>query len=266
MDLSQIAKNAGSLIKHNSTTVLTGLGVAGSLGAVIWAIKITPRAVRKLDSAYYIKNNKLSFERPDTALPTISLTKFEAIKTVWKDYLPVVILEGATIACVIGSQSINLRKQAALISAFSISETALREYQERMVIESPTKDRKVRDDISRSKIEDNPVTAKEVLLVGNGDQLFYEAHTDRYFMSTMQKVQKAVNDLNFQVLNQNYASLNEFYSMVGLKAVAQGEELGWTTEHQLEVDYSSQVTDDDRAAIVINYVRTPTANYWKGYQ
>jgi len=258
MDIARIFKEAGPLLKRNSSTILTGLGVAGSIGSLILGVKATPRALRKLEGAYNLKNvTGVSDDVP--------LTKVEVIKTVWVDYMPAVGLQVVTIASVIGAQSINMRKQAAIISAFSISEAALREYQERMAVEAPTKDRKVRDDIAQARVDGDPVTQKEVLMIGNGDQLFYEAHTGRYFMSTMQKVQKAVNDLNFRVLNQNYASQNEFYGMLGLGPVAQGEEFGWTPEHTLEVDFSTTMSDDERAAISIDYYRKPVSNYWKGF-
>lgn len=258
MNIQHVFNNIGPLIKRNSSTILTGLGVAGSVGALILGVKATPNALSKLEVAYLDKNAD-----ENTDLP---LTKVAVIKIVWRDYASAVALEVVTIACVIGAQSINLRKQAAVISAFSVTEAAFREYQERITAEVPTKDRKVRDDMAKAKMDDNPVSTSEIMLVGNGDQLFYESHTDRYFMSTMQKVQKAVNDLNFRVLGQNYASLNEFYSLVGLKTVSHGDEIGWTSEHALEVDYSTQFTDDDRAAIVLDYHKAPLKDYWKGFQ
>lgn len=259
MNFGNIVKGAGQLLKRNSSTILTGLGVAGSVGAVILGIKVTPTVIRKLDRAYLVKN-----QDPDT--PDESLTFVEVIKVAWKDYLPVVILEGAVIGCVIGAQSINLRRQAAWISAFTVSETALREYQERMSVEAPHKDQKVRGDMAQAKLDANPISKSEVVIIGNGDQLFFEPTTGRYFMSNMQKVQKAVNDINFRVLNQNYASMNEFFTLLGLDSTDLGDELGWTPEHELEVDYKTKLTEDDRPAIVLDYWRLPLKNYWKGFQ
>lgn len=263
MDIGTLAKNLGPLLKRNSSTILTGIGVAGSIGSAILAVKATPGAVRKLDEAFLEKQDVLN----NGELGLVSLTKREVIKIVWKDYIPAVGLQVITITCIIGAQGINMRRQAALISIATVSETAFREYQERVREEAPATDRKVRDDIIQSKIDENPVSKSEVIIVaGGGDQLFYDAHTDRYFMSTMQKVQKAVNDINFRVLNQNYASLNEFYSMIGLKPVAQGDETGWTAEHTLEIDYNAKISDDDRPAIALDFYRMPLSNYWKGFQ
>jgi Family of unknown function (DUF6353) len=259
MDISQMARKIGPLITRNSSSILTGLGAAASVTSLVMGIKATPIAIRKLDRAYAHKNqDPTEVEQP--------LTKREVLKVVWRDYAPAIGVQIIAVGCIVSAQSINLRKQAALISAFSITETAFREYQDRMSIEAPTKDRKVRDDIAKGKLDANPISAKEVLLIGNGDQIFYDSYTDRYFMSTMQKVQKTVNDINFRIINQEYAALNEFYSAIGLNAIPSGDELGWTSDQPLELDYSTQFTDDDRASVVITFVRNPILNYWKGFR
>lgn len=264
MKIGKLIGGLAPFIKRNSSTILTGLGVAGSLGSVILAVRATPAATHKLDQAYVDKNAKNIVEHGDDA-EVVSLTFIEVIKIAWLDYLPVAVLEGVTVAAIIGAQSINLRRQAAILSAFTISETALREYTERMAVEAPTKDRKVRDDIARQHIEDNPIAGGQVVIIGKGEQLFFDPITGRYFMSDMETIRKAVNDINFRVLNQNYAAQNEFYSMVGLPNVELGDELGWTPEHEFRVDFSSQITDDGRPAIVIDYLQMPLKNYWKGF-
>jgi len=261
MDIATIVRGVAPLLKRNSSTILTGLGVAGSVGSAILAVKATPRATFKLDSAFVEKNAD-----HEEGWVDVPLTKREVIKLVWKDYIPALGLEIITIGAIIGAQSINMRRNAALISVISIGEAAAREYQERMAAEAPAKDRKVRDDIARETIEKDPVSTREVIMVGNGDQLFYDKYTGRYFKSTKQLVDKAVNDINFRILNQEYASLNEFYIAIGLAPIDSGEEVGWTPESPVELDYSTQMSDQDEPAIVISFLRKPLGNYWKGFQ
>ena len=260
MDIQHLITNMGPLIKRNSSTILTGLGVAGSVGSLILGIKASPGAQYKLDARYI----ELNEDRGDDELKRIPV--LEVIQLVWLDYLPAVGLQIMSIACVVSAQSINLRKQAAVISAFSITEAAFREYQDRMTVEAPTQDRKVRDDIAAKVLKDNPVGGREVILLGSGDQLFFDSYSGRYFQATKQVVDKAVNDINFRILNQEYASVNEFYSSIGLAGTDSGEEFGWTADHPLELDFSTHITDDDRPAIVITFLRKPLANYWKGFQ
>lgn len=265
MNIAKAFKHTGVLLRRNSPTILTGLGVAGAFTATILAVKATPGATEKLDQAYLIKNGAENFSDLEN-LPASTLTPWEVVKVAWKDYLPAAGVLVITTTCIIGAQRINVRRQAALISMVTVSESALREYQERMVAEVPAKDRKVRDDIARDKLAKNPPDNREIILIGDGDQLFYEERTDRYFKSTKNKVDKAVNDLNFRIHNQDYAAVNDFYTLLGLKRVSTGDEFGWTQETPLEIDFSTHITEDGQAAIVITYVRNPEANYWKGFR
>lgn len=265
MDIANIARNIGPLIRRNSSSILTGLGVAGSVGSLILGIKATPGAIRKMDEAFEIKNDR----RPEDGIddvPMVPLTRREVFVVVWKDYIPAVGMQIITISAVVGAQSINLRRQAMFISALTVTETAFREYQDRVAVEAPTKDRKVRDDIARDQLAKHPIAGSEVVVVGNGDQLFYDAYSGRHFQSTKQKVDSAVNSLNFRILNHEYASLNEFYAEIGLNNLPQGDDLGWTPEHPVELDFSTHMTDDDRPSVVITHIRQPIANFYKGFR
>jgi hypothetical protein len=246
MDIANTARHIIPFLRRNSSTILTGLGVAGSLGSTILAIKATPQAQSKLEQAYLNKNVDRSWDEAE------ALTPLEMVKAVWIDYTPALMLQVVTIGCIVGSQSINLRKQAAVISVATGAETMLREYQEHVAAEAPNVDRKVRDTIAAKRVEENPVSKGEVL--------------GRYFQSTMQKIDKAVNDINFRILNQEGASLNEFYSEIGLPQIPPGEDIGWSPESPLEIDKSTHITDDDRAAVVITFIRQPSPNFWKGFR
>lgn len=256
MDISTALKGAGSILKRNSSTILTGLSVAGVLSTVVFGVKAG------VETGAYLERRRLQYRDDDRPMPT----RKEIVADVWKDYIPVVGLAVLTASCTIGAQSINLRRQAALVSAFTVSETALREYQEQVNKIAPTKDRQARDEIAKKDIEANPVTSREVIITSGKDQLFYEPITGRYFTSDMETVRKAVNDINFQITNQVYASQNDFYRKIGLPPVDLGDEFGWSDTGPLEVDYSAQLTDDGRSAIVLRYYREPIKDYWRVYK
>src|SRR5690606_12915247 len=256
MDISTALKGAGSILKRNSSTILTGLSVAGVLSTVVFGVKAG------METGAYLERRRIQYRDDDRPMPT----RKEIVADVWKDYIPVEWLAVLTASCTIGAQSINLRRQAALVSAFTVSETALREYQEQVNKITPTKDQQVRDEIAKKDIEANPVTSREVIITSGKDQLFYEPITGRYFTSDMETVRKAVNDINFQITNQVYASQNDFYRKIGLPTVDLGDEFGWSDTGPLEVDYSAQLTDDGRSAIVLRYYREPIKDYWRVYK
>jgi hypothetical protein len=254
MDISSALKGVSTVLKRNSSTILTGLTVAGVLTTGMFAIKAG------VETGRYLERRRLQYMDDKTPMPT----RKEIIIDVWKDYIPAAGFAVITVSCAISAQSINLRRQAALVSAFTISESALREYQDQVSRIAPTKDRQARDLIAAKEIEDNPVTSKEVLIVNNAaDQLFYESLTGRYFMSSMEEVRKAINDINFTITSQVYASQNDFYRLLGLGRVDLGDEFGWSDTGPLEVDFSTHMTDDNRAAIVLKYIREPIKDYWK---
>ncbi len=56
----------------------------------------------------------------------------DIIKTAWPCYIPAAV--GAiSVFCLIGASSTNLRRNAALATAYTLSESTLKEYQEKVV-------------------------------------------------------------------------------------------------------------------------------------
>ena len=116
-----------STIKH-SPEILTGIGIAGMVTTTVMAVRATPKALRLIDNAEIKKANETNtpYEEPN-------LSKTEIIKVTWKCYIPVAITGGLSIACLIGASSVNARRNAALATAYSIAETSLKEYQNKVV-------------------------------------------------------------------------------------------------------------------------------------
>ncbi len=86
--------------EKNSPAILTGLGIAGGITTTVLAVKATPKALKLIEEAEKEKNKARKADEPN-----IKLTTPEVIKAVWKPFLPVVAMGGASIACVIGTNS-----------------------------------------------------------------------------------------------------------------------------------------------------------------
>lgn len=257
MDFSMIVKNLGRTISDNSPVILTGMAVAGSLGSVVLAAQGGMRAQRELD----ILRSEVEAGRADESLLTLQ----GKVKTTWKLYIPAGLMTGATVACVIGANSVHTRRNAAIMSAYSLTDKAFQEYKDKVVEQiGEKKEGEVRDEISKDRIESNPPT-RETVVLGSGDSLCYDGVTGRYFKSDMQTIRKAINDINEQCLNQVYASQNDFYRLLGLAPIAVGEELGWRSDHLLDIDFSSHLTGDDTPCLSLDYLVGPIRGYYKGY-
>ena len=240
-----IRMNAG---KH-SPEILMGLGIAGVITTTVLAVKATPKAAEICKG---LKEN--SEEEP---------TKIDYIKATWKLYIPTAVSCAFTIACLVGVNSVNVKRNAALATAYQLSTTALSEYKDK-VIETigEKKEREVRDKVAKDKVNKNQASKATVVVTGKGDSLCFDVISGRYFKSDIEKIRKIENDLNRQMLTEMYISLNEFYDELGLDHISIGDELGWNVDNGLiELNFSSQISDDGQPCIVVDYKIGPTYNY-----
>ena len=233
--------------------ILTGIGIAGMVTTTILAVKATPKAVLLLN------------DRKDE-LETNKLSVIEVVKTTWKCYIPAVVTCGASIACLIGASSVNLKRNAALATAYKLSETALAEYRD-AVVETigEKKERTVRDKVAEERVKKNPVTKSDVIVTGNGTTLCFDAVSGRYFQSSMQKIESAKNKINERMLCENDVSLNDFYDELGVEPTKIGEDLGWNifTDRLIDISFSSQLADDGTPCLVMDYSVAPRNDYYK---
>lgn len=252
MKLSNIAKSIGTVVKKRSPEILTGIGVAGMIATTIMAVKATPKAIELINE----KEIELSVDK---------LTAAETVKTVWKCYIPTVVTGITSIACVVGASSVNARRNAALATAYTLSETALREYKEKVVEAiGEKKEQSVRDAIAKDKMEKHPVNDKEIIMTDKGDTLCFDVISGRYFKSDIDKLRRAENELNRQLLEDGSVSLNDLYDAIGLDDIRIGYDLGWDTRQGLvTLSFSSQLASDGTPCLVLDFSVAPMYNYYK---
>ena len=251
-NLTKIAKGIRASIGRHSPEILTGLGIAGMISTTIMAVKATPKAL------ILIENRKDEME-------VDKLPPLELVKTAWRCYIPAAVTSSLSVICLIGASSVNVRRNTALATAYSLSESALKGYQEK-VIETigEKKEQAVRDAIAKDKIEKNPVNSREVIITDKGNTLCYDAISGRYFKSDIERIKRAVNDINKNLLDDMYVSLNDFYYEIGLDNTKMGDSLGWNVEKGLiELNFSSQLASDGTPCLVIDYQLAPYYDYYK---
>lgn len=252
LNLSQIAKNAQTAIKKHSPEILTGIGIAGMITTTVMAVRATPKALVLID-------NKLD------ELEVDNLTPVETVKAAWSCYIPAAVTGALSVACLIGASSVNVRRNAALATAYTLSESALKGYQEK-VIETigEKKEQSIKDSIAKDKLDKNPVGKREVIITEKGNTLCYDAVSGRYFRSDIDIIKKAVNEINRNMLTDMYVSLNDFYYEIGLDNTKLGDDLGWNVnEGLIDLDFSSQLATDGTPCLVIDYRVAPRYDYHK---
>lgn len=249
-NVAQFLKSVQSVASKHSPEILTGFGIAGMITTTVLAVRSTPKALKYLEDAKYEKGEELTVP--------------EKVKVCWKCYIPAVVTGTASVACLVGASSVSLRRNAALATAYKLSETALTEYREQVVETiGEKKEQTVREKVSQKKLDDHPVTKSEVIITGNGSCLCLDPLSKRYFESDRDRIAKAENELNNRMLHDicGSASLNEFYDEIGLDYTDIGDDLGWNTDHLIKLDITPGLADDGRPCLVIGHYNPPKWGY-----
>ena len=101
-----------------------------------------------------------------------------------------------------------------------------------------------------------------MIITERGNTLCYDAVSGRYFKSDIDKLKKAANELNRQMRDEMYISLNDFYYEIGLNPVSIGDELGWNIDQgYIDLSFSSQLADDGTPCLVIEYHIAPRYDF-----
>lgn len=229
--LSKLARDVRTSLSRHSPEILMGIGIAGMITTTILAVEATPKALELIE-----------IEKEDLGVDT--LTPVETVKATWKCYIPAVVSGAVATACLIGSHSVNASRNAALATAYKLSETAFSDYRDKVVETiGEKKERTVRDKVAEEQIKKHPVDRSEVIVTGKGQTLFFDPWTHRYFYSSIDKINRAVNKLNHKINTSAFVNdgvtLNDFYDEVGLPGSMTGEGLGWNLNTGLIEFYPS---------------------------
>lgn len=261
------------VVSKHSPEILTGIGIAGMVTTTVLAVKATPKAMQLVAKETDRRNYELLKEARDNnqenCQQVTKLTPFETVKVTWKCYIPVATTGVFSIACLIGAQSVNARRTAALATAYKLSETALAEFKEAAVdVIGEEKVKEVKQKISEKKVEE--VTSDEsktkVIITGDGDTWFVDPFSNTRFQSSKNKIDAAANKLNRDMRDEMHISLSQFYDELGLDHTLISDRIGWNiTNGYIDVDYSDAVVRDGKAYILLDFIVRPEYDFDQNY-
>lgn len=240
MNLS-ILKTAQTFILRNSHHILTGLALLGVGASVALSVR-ADRIMQEWDI--------------DEFKP---LTKEQRIKLYARIYAPPAIAVLATGACIVGAHSISVRRESSLLLAYEGTRQMYDRYRATVQDRLGPEEKEIANKAA-SKAQPVP---RETIVYGEGDVLFYDAYSGRYFKSTVNKIDRVVNELNYTLLREMCVSLNEFYAGIGLEGISLGDQLGWNEQRQIEVHYGAKVSEEGKAVVVVDFVVEPTEKWFK---
>lgn len=249
-NVSRFFKGVQRTLTKHSPEILTGIGIAGMFTSTVLAVTATPKALRICE---IVKKEK---EEPK---------KLDYVKATWKCYIPAAVTGAVSTACLIGASSVNLKRNAALATAYQISQTAITEYRDKVIETVGEETEKVvREKVAEEKVKKTPAPSNEVIMVEGEDFYCLDTITGRYFRSTHNKIKDVEIRVNHRLLNEMYISLNEFYDELGLPRTRVGDELGWNIDKgKLEIYISSIIDEKGRPVLVLDYNVSPEYNYYK---
>lgn len=247
--------------KKNSPVILTGLAVAGVISTAYFAFKAGPRADKILEE--YRKDMRDCHPRDKEAKRAVI---GETVKKMVPVVAPAVIMGGSTIACVVGSHSISSRRIAVLSAAYSLSESTVKNLNSKMEeMLGEKKTRAIKDSIMKDKLRETEKNNQKMLGDGNvvvpdnGYVLCKDLHSGRPFYSTAEKIKQAIVKCSFDVQQDMWVSLNDFYDEIGspqLEHIPLGDDLGWNVEDtirgQLPITLTALLTDDGKPCLCVD--------------
>jgi Family of unknown function (DUF6353) len=255
--IADLLKQGQEFARQNQPGILTGLGVAG----VVATAYLTGRASFKAAEIIYDEELALL----DGAGGSVVLPTKERVRLTWTQFIVPVGVGGITIGCVVWANHESSRRTAAMAALYGLSERAFSEYKEKVMEKmGENKERALRDELAQDRVNNNPVT-KEVIIAGSGEVLCYENLTGRYFMSSVEEIKKAQNEINHELINHMYVSLSAFYDKLGLPPTRHSDEVGWNTNNLLDVTFSTTLSKDQKPCLLIDFAVGPRQDYTNLY-
>lgn len=230
--------------------ILTAVGVTGMVTSIVFAVRATPKALELIEEE--------KVEKQVEKLDPVS-----AVKATWKYYIPTVATAALSTVCIIEGCHVNNRRNAALAAAYTLSDSAFREYQQKVVeTVGPKKEDAIRAEAAKETVARSNTKSSEIILTGKGQTLCYDSISGRKFRSDIERLKQAANELNRRMRYENYISLNEWYDEIDLDHLEPlGDDLGWHIDKgYIELEFSSILVDEE-PCLYVGYRVQPKHNY-----
>lgn len=257
--------------KH-SPELLIGLGVAGLISAIGLGIKATPKAIKLMELEKERQNEELKNEARRNNCTEVGLidrlSKKDSLRVVWKCYVPTVVTAAVSVGCIIGGSKTSLKRNAAIATAYKITENAFSDYKEEVVKTiGEKKEQVIKEKVAEKRLKKESIENKEVIVTSGGDIWCYDSVFGKLFKSSKNAIDKAINTINKTMISDMYVSLNDFYYELGIPPIEIGDDMGWNINDTdlVSVTYGSTIAANGEPCLTITYNIGPRYDYSKLY-
>ena len=240
------------LVKKHSPEILAGVGVVGVVASTVLACKATMKvndiltdAKEQIDKVNSVKNNPAYADRysEEDAKKDLSVVYVQKGVEIVKVYLPAFALGTVSIGCLLSSNNILRKRNAALGAAYATLDKSYKAYRNRVVERFGSEvEKEIRYNIRAEEIEHttideegNEVVVKEEVktmdpnLYSDYAKFFDESNVNwnrnpEYNLMFLKSQQQYANDL---LKSRGRLFLNEVYDMLGMERTKAGQVVGW---------------------------------------
>jgi hypothetical protein len=256
LNINQMLKTGVNAITSNAPVILTAFGAVGVVGTAVLTAKATFIAADDIAVENEVRDEQGAEE----------MTTKETILLVWPHYVAPVTTGALSVAAIVMSHRISSKRAAVLAAAYALNEKRIEEYQDKVKEKfGVKKEKEARDEIKQKHVHDQ-VEAKQLIFSPlDGKVVIHEAYTDRFFYSSIDEINKAVNEANHEILKESSVRMSEFYDTLGLDHTSLSDHFGWNTDNRLEIEWSTCTTPDGKTPVhSFEYVIDPIMNPGSG--
>lgn len=217
MNILKLAKTglirSGHFLKKHAPTILTAVGIGGSISSVIFAIKATPTAMKLIEERKQREQKE-------------KLTALETVDTCWKIYIPMGATLATAIGCMVGANCLSLRRQAALLGLYSAQGELLKNYKEKVVEALGQDEEKAIAKGAATETADQKVV-KALPAPKDGEELYFDTMTGQFFVSSPEKFEIAKLSFENSLFGMidsftDGGTINDWLEIVGENTISDG--------------------------------------------
>lgn len=237
--LTSFIRSGRRVVTKHGHEILTGACILSTGAAVYSAVKGTKKAEKRIEQ----KKEELKADK---------LTKKETFQVVWPCYINTALFTAGSVGCALGALGYSKGKYASLLSICAANASELDDYRKRMnKLADDYEEYKAAMREKNPKSSDKPEEEKPVehfknpkpnpeIVLGSEEVIFLDPCTERTFKATSTKIKEAILELNRELMSWNTVTMNDFYTLLGLRHTIVGDDIGWSnyknSNYRIEAD------------------------------
>ena len=244
--------NSKNVVEKHSPEILAGVGVVGVVASTVMACKATMKlndiledSKETRDKIKEVESNPRYEEQysHEDAKKDLTINYTQTAMKIAKLYAPAVILGSASLGCLLASNDILRKRNAALSAAYMTVDKSFKEYRQRVVDRFGEEvEKEIRYNIKTEEVTSTVVTedGSETTVTETVKTMDPNLYSDyaKFFDEASPYWQKDPEyNLMFLKSQQQYATdllrargrlfLNEVYDMLGIEKTKAGQIVGW---------------------------------------